>query len=234
MPQLPAKTDRIDGGPEVFHGYAPGPATQDNVFQPRLSIAVSREAGARGRTISRRVAELLGWQFIDQETLECITENACGYSPLDATHNPAACDWIESRLVELKRTYSLSPEVTKLARVVLDVAARGECVILGRGAGWLLPAQDKLFVRLVAPIQDRIAYVSQLERLAYPEARRVVEQRDESRRRLVASVFGHSADDLTQYDMVLNVALLGVETCCAIVSTAAREKDVRRLDHLHE
>jgi cytidylate kinase len=218
--------------PQVCHGYAPGTDESAPTFRPPFAVAISREAGARGRTIARRTAELLGWQFVDQETLEYMTQNLGGYPTLEESVDAAANAWIESRLAELTESYRLPDDVRSLARVVLEVTVRGECVILGRGAGWFLSADDKLFVRLVAPQPDRVAYVSQLGRLAFPEAQRIVEQRDETRRQFITGTFGLSPDDATQYDMVLNVARLGTEACAAIVATAAREKDVRRLRHM--
>ncbi|HVS36699.1 MAG TPA: cytidylate kinase family protein, partial [Gemmataceae bacterium] len=40
-----------------------------------LCIAVSREAGARGGAIGRRVGHKLGWQVYDQEVLEYMAQD---------------------------------------------------------------------------------------------------------------------------------------------------------------
>ena len=61
-------------------------------------------------------------------------------------------------------------------------------------------------VTIVAPERDRIAYVSEVERLTWPEAEKVVRERERTRQRFVAGKFGRPVDDVMQYDLVLNVA----------------------------
>src|SRR6185312_3325877 len=68
-----------------------------------LTIALSREAGARGGTIARRVGRKLGWQVYDQELLEYMAqESIVSQGVLDA---PAATptDWVEARVQQLIR-----------------------------------------------------------------------------------------------------------------------------------
>src|SRR5215472_10640360 len=102
-----------------------------------LTIAVSREAGARGGTIARRVGRKLGWQVYDQELLEYMAQEAT-LSPGVLEVGPGgANDWAEKRLNDLTRdgTMSNDPSLVNLARVVLALAAEGRVVLLGRGAG---------------------------------------------------------------------------------------------------
>ena len=65
----------LDSGRPVFHGYRP-PPDPDDPFCPPLTVTISRETGSRGREVARRVADLLSWQLVNQETLEYITHNA--------------------------------------------------------------------------------------------------------------------------------------------------------------
>ena len=57
-----------------------------------------------------------------------------------------------------------------VARLVLSLAAEGGVVLIGRGAGFLLPPESTLHVRVVAPLSDRIAYMSQWLRLTREQA----------------------------------------------------------------
>ena len=54
----------------------------------------------------------------------------------------------------------------------------GEVILLGRGAGCILPAASTLHVRVVAALTDRIAYMAQWLRLTMDEAAQQVELRD--------------------------------------------------------
>src|SRR5262249_2178844 len=59
-------------GSPVAHGYQGdrGAAPAPRAAPAALTVTVSRESGARGGTIARRVARKLGWQVYDQELLE--------------------------------------------------------------------------------------------------------------------------------------------------------------------
>ncbi len=44
--------------------------------------------------------------------------------------------------------------------LVESLAARGEAILVGRGAGYYLPPEMSLHVRIVAPLDDRIAHMA--------------------------------------------------------------------------
>jgi cytidylate kinase len=190
------------------------------------AIAVSREAGARGGSIARRVGKKLGWQVYDQELLEYLGQDGVARQGLlDALPRPTA-EWAEARLGELLRSHpSLAdPALTSLARVVLALGAQGEVVLIGRGAGCMLPRRWALNVRVVAHLDDRIAYMGQWLRLPVNEAAEKVRQRDARRAEFLMATFGCDPAEVHQYDLLLNSSLLGEETCADLVVQAARAR----------
>jgi cytidylate kinase len=191
-----------------------------------LTIAFSREAGARGGSIARRVGRKLGWQVYDQELLEYMAQEALvRQGVLDA---PAAtpADWAEARVQQLIREGALSehPSIVNLARVVLSLAAQGQAVLLGRGAGCVLPRETTLNVRIVAPLDERIAYMGQWLRLPVEEATERVRLRDERRTEFITGNFHRDPGEVHQYDMVLNSSLLGEDICAELIAQAARAR----------
>jgi hypothetical protein len=189
-----------------------------------LTIAVSREAGARGGTIARRVGRKLGWQVYDQELLEYMAQEAIvSQGVLDAPPATPA-DWVEARLQQLIRDNTLSehPTIANLARVVLALGAQGQAVLIGRGAGCILPRETTLNVRIIAPLQERIAYMGQWLRLTVEEATERVRMRDERRIEFVVNNFHRDPSDVHQYDVILNSSLLGEDVCAELIAQAAR------------
>jgi cytidylate kinase len=183
-----------------------------------LSVAISREAGARGGTIARLVGRKLGWQVYDQELLEYTSQNPVIRQGLADGLPPACAEWLQRRLAEL----APGAEVAQLARVVLALGAQGQVVLIGRGAGCILPAQTTLNVRIVAPLPERIAYMGQWLRLSTAEAAERVRQRDERRGEFVTRHFGRAPGEVHQYALVLNSSLLGEDGCAELVVQAAR------------
>ena len=218
--------------PEVGAGEAPRHGFRGNeddaqpAFPWGLTVAISREAGARGAVIAKRAGVKLGWQVYSQELLEYIAqEGTFRQDVLD--HLPVSAGiWVDDQLNRLLKEQNLSrnPAVLDLARMVLSLGTQGEVVLLGRGAGCILPAHSTLHVRLVAPLADRVAYMSQWMRLTDEEAAEQVRKRDSRRAEFIATHFHRKPSDIHQYDLVLNTGLLGEERSADLIVHAARAK----------
>lgn len=216
------------------HGYQGnrGDVPTERMAPLGLSIAVSREAGARGGTIARLVGEKLSWQVYDQELLEYVAQNPVIRQGTIEGLSPACLAWVEGRLTELEEVAALkeASEVRNLAHVTLALAAQGQIVLIGRGAGCILPRETTLNVRVIAPKPDRIAYMSQWLRLPTPEAAEHVRQRDDRRAEFLARHFRRPASDVHQYDLILNSTQLGEDGCAELIARAALLRSARTLE----
>jgi cytidylate kinase len=209
--------------PGPLHGYRGEPTHREADRWPSgLTIALSREAGARGGSIAKRVGHKLGWQVVDQELLEFLTQDELAFQELPA----AAREWADERLDQLLRARVLStePGIVALARSVLLLGSQGEVILVGRGAGYLLPPAMTLHVRVVAPQADRVAYMSQWMRLSSEEAAEEVRRRDERRAEFLSTNIRQPANDPYTYDLILNSSRLGEEASAELIAQAARGK----------
>src|SRR5699024_10497592 len=163
-------------------------------------------------------------QVYDQELLEFMAQYTVARQGLLDNLSPPCARWIEARLGELKRLYGFGEgdNLLQLARLVLALAAQGEVVLVGRGAGCLLPRATTVTIRSVAPRQQRIAYMSQWLRLSLAEAAEKVRGRDERRAAFLTTNFNCPPGDVQQYDLVLNTSHLGEEACAELITQAAR------------
>jgi cytidylate kinase len=217
----------VDFSVAPVHGYRGEEPTPPPLTRPRgLCVAISREAGARGGTIARKVGELLGWQVFDHDTLDYLTQDDTARSQLLRDIPETALAWAEAHLTRLRRDQKLQldPDTAAMTKLLLTVAARGDVIIVGRGAGFLLPAATTLHVRVVAPLESRITYLAQWLRLTRAEAAAEVEARDQRRARFLARTLGRDANDPTGYDVIVNSDRLGVETAAQFIGWAVRTK----------
>ncbi|MFO0964217.1 MAG: cytidylate kinase-like family protein [Gemmataceae bacterium] len=209
------------------HGYrGRGERPGAGRYPAGLTIAISREAGARGGTIAKRAGTKLGWQVYSQELLEYMAQEATLRQQALDQLPAGAAEWVEARLqARIKeQAISANPSIVDLARMILSLGVQGEAVLLGRGAGNILSPRSTLHVRLVAPLEDRVAYMAQWLRLTPEEAAEQVRKRDGRRAEFLTTHFHHQPGDLYQYDMVLNTSLLGEDACADIIVQAAKVK----------
>lgn len=188
------------------------------------TVAVSREAGARGTTVAEAVGRRLGWAVVTQELLDFLAED----DPADLERELpdvarlwAIANW--QRLVQ-GRTLNEAAPAAVVARRLFALAARGHAVVVGRAAGHILPPATTLSVRLVAPTEDRTAYLSDRLRLSTDEAAVERAAHDRSRAEFLRGLCDRDITDPTGYDLVLNVARLGVDGSADVIAAAARRK----------
>lgn len=191
-----------------------------------LTIAISREAGARGGSVARRVGRRLGWQVYNQELLEFLCANEAAREPVLADVPAGATDWIGGQLDRLRRDHGFDPEAegTEMPRLILSLAARGQVILVGRGAGYYLPRASSLHVRVVAPLADRIAHMADWSRLTREAAGDLVRERDEQRAEFLLKHFGRRNTDTYDFDLVLNSGLLLEEACADVILSALNGK----------
>lgn len=208
--------------PVPHHGDRGQQTARAPKFPRTLTVAISRQAGARGNTIAGRVGRKLGWQVVDQEMLEHIARQGGAVDELSA----AAREWAEERLVMLRRNGTLSNDgdAIEMARVILTLGALGEVILVGRGAGHILPHASTLHVRVVAPRADRVAYLSQWQRLTPHEAEQQVDIRDRHRTQYLLDHLNADPSDPINYDLTVNSSLLGEALTAEVIVQAAKAK----------
>jgi cytidylate kinase len=114
---------------------------------------------------------------------------------------------------------------------VEEAAERGNAVILGRGAAFILRDRpDVLRVHLHASLEDRLRYVrTQVEELPGDAStddesvRALCRSVDAARARYLRDHFGVNVNDLRVYDLSIDTGRLGVGRTVEIVEIAARQ-----------
>src|SRR5262249_2861446 len=122
-----------------------------------LTISLSREAGTRGTAVAHEVGTRLGWAVFDHEILEPVAPGIGVRASLLESVDERRMTWLRAAFEDLLSVPYVSEEayVHRLVKVVLALGCHGNCVIVGRGSAFILPAKTTLRVRLVAPLSER-------------------------------------------------------------------------------
>jgi cytidylate kinase len=189
---------------------------------PALSITISRQAGANGPAIAQAVGDRLGWPVYDRELVTKIAEQTGLRRKLIDSVDEKKSSWLMRWLNAFKARPEITPNeyAHHLVHVLLSLAAHGECIIIGRGAGQILPKETTLRVRLIGPEAQRIKAIQNRFDLSAEEARRWIEKTDDQRIRFVKDHFHKDPGDPAQYDLVLNSSRLSIADCADLILTA--------------
>jgi hypothetical protein len=199
---------------------------------PGLTICVEREAGTQGSVIAHEVGKLLGWPVYDRELLEKIAQEMHLQTRLLESVDERHESWLEEAAESFAQVPLVgeSVYVRHLVRTVLALGTHGQCVIVGRGAAFILPTATTLPVYLVGGERERVAVAAKKLNMSEPEAARKVRGLDRQRRVFVRDHFLRDTRDPHNYDLVLNTSHYSTTDCAELIVQAAQ----RRLEHRAE
>ncbi len=183
-------------------------------------VTISRKVGSLGDEIGALVARKLGYELVSREGVhriarECDLEFQDACAAFEAETAPGGV-W--------ERMFFRDPAYTSLFEALnLELASRGDVVILGRGAQIALAEVPGVFhARVVAPSGLRVERIAQRMGLGLDEAREFVRHYDQQRRSLIESVYHKDLADWSLYNMVINTASLSAEAGAELISLAVR------------
>lgn len=207
-----------------------------------LNIAISREAGTPGTSVARKLGERLGWQVYDRELVERIAEEMGLRSSLLDSVDERQQTWfresIQAALASLASGSaapwaSESSFVHHLVETVLALGVHGECVIVGRGAAFILPAESTLRVRLVAPLAERVETMRRNLGISARQAAHRVRTIERQRNDFVRDHFQKDPTDPGTFDLILNTSRLSIDDTAEIIIEALHRLE-RRLTETTE
>ena len=193
-------------------------------------ITVSREFGSGGRTIAHKVAERLGVPYYDKELIKAVAEKT-GFDPkfIEERGEYAPGRTIFSMLPVFDGTQGALSAADFLwamqRQVILDLADKGPCVILGRCADYIL--KDRSDVLNVFIYADKAYRAERIVRL-YGQSDKKPEDRleDKDKRRSVnyKHYTGQNWGEMRNYDLCLNTGDMTIEEAAEQIKLYLKQK----------
>jgi cytidylate kinase len=187
-----------------------------------FTIALSREVGTPGTAVGHEVGARLGWTVYGHELLVRIAQDMAVHAKLVESVDERRVGWLKQALEQFFNVPAVSEFAYshRLVKTVLALGSHGECVIVGRGSPFILPAETTLRVRLVAPLEERIAAIRKKHGSSHQEAKRQLEALEFERNSFVQNHFLKNAADPDHYDLVVNSSRFGVGGCAELIIAA--------------
>lgn len=187
-------------------------------------ITISRQFGSGGRTIGKKVAEELGIPCYDQELLDKVAEESGfakefvadqgEYTP----HGSWFINALNPRTMDGKSTQDYIWTVQR--KIIMDIASKGPCVIVGRCADYILKDHaDLLKVFIHSDIKTRAERIVNLygERDISPEKR--LKNKDKCRKAYYQFYTDMEWGNAENYHISLDSGKIGEEKCVEIITS---------------
>ncbi len=190
-------------------------------------ITISRQFGSGGRTIAKKVADELGFNYYDKEIIDHVSvetgfskeyieergEHAPGKTILSYGFEPQGVPGIMNGMSAADYLWSIQRQV------ILKIAEEDKpCVIVGRCADYILKDFDGVFnVFIHADMEFRKERIVKLygESEKKPEKRLI--EKDKKRKTNYKYYTNQEWGDGANYDLCLDSSFFGVDKCAEII-----------------
>jgi cytidylate kinase len=223
---LPVPHRLIEKAVLRFETLRPHPAAASSA-PPRV-ITISRQLGSGGRKIAEHLGNQLGWPVWDREILDVIASQSS--LQIEARLFQALDEKGRSDVMEMIRPWQSkvsSYSYQYLLPKAILIIAQKDAIIIGRGAHVFLPRSLK--VRVVAPVETRVANLIEYEGVTEPVARARIAASDKERHEFLRSLTHLprsrvSQEPETEYDLTINTGTLDVPFATELVLTAVKAR----------
>ena len=203
-------------------------------------ITIEREYGCGAAEIARKLASELGWKLWDKE----LTEEIARVAKVDASaahrcdervdgtfHRLVRVFWRgsyeRSTNLDLERSFDADQMVEIGEQVMREIADRGNCVIVGRGAPYhLRDRADAFHVFMYAPRSEKLRRIQKLGK-SLREAEELVDTIDRDRIEFIKHYFGADWPTRSLYHLMINT-VVGDENVKATILHAMRTLEANR------
>ena len=181
-------------------------------------ITISREFGSGGRFIGKEVAKQLGIAYYDKNMINEIAEKS-GLSPEYIQENAELSPRkglfayaFSGRDITGKSVEDMVYEAQR--KVILDLAQKEPCVIVGRNADYILKdREDVLNVFIHGDMTEKIQRISRLYHVSEQEAVKMMADTDKRRMTNYNFYTEQKWGKASNYTLCLNSSQLGYASC---------------------
>ena len=185
-------------------------------------ITISREFGSGGRFIGEEVAKQLGIKYYDKDIIAQIAEQS-GFSPEYITEKAELSPKkglfayaFSGRDVTGKSIEDMVYEAQR--KVILEIAEKESCVIIGRNADFILKDRDDVLnVFIHGDMPEKVARICKLYHITEEEAEKMMADIDKRRMTNYRFYTDQKWGMAKNYTLSLNSSELGYDLCEKII-----------------
>lgn len=189
-------------------------------------LSISREFGSGGREMGQKIAQSLGYEYVDKDSILSEMRTLGHKWETWAKELDEHCPTVWE-----KYDWSFRGFGAMLQKTILTHAAKDNVVIMGRGGGFLLKGiPHALSIRVVAPLDEKLARITKRDSVDQGMARWLMEKVDNGRACFIRALYGKEVSDPAEYDFTFDTGKMTIEEVTAAVIELLRERDQRKTE----
>jgi cytidylate kinase len=179
----------------------------------RPIVTISREPGSGGNILGERLARRLSVELFHQEVIHAMAKSAKVSDQLLETLDEKGLSVLEDWMAYLVDFRHMWPDqyLKHLMKVIGAIGRHGGAILIGRGANFILPPERRFSVRVIAPLEVRVANVVRNHQVSEAEARNRITKTDSQRRAFIRKYFNAGIADPLNYDMIVNTGSVSID-----------------------
>ncbi len=195
-------------------------------------ITISRQFGAGGRTLGKKIAKELGYTFADSEVVQRIAESInvsprwvetvekeAGTTLTKVVSNLVSKSLVQKILGSERGYIDEEIYIDYLVVIISQIAEEGNVVILGRGSQYILADHpDAWHVLLVNDFESRVQFMIRNYNLGRDKAMDAVLAEEKRRDNLYDKISKSDFDDPELYHMVLNMNKIELDNAQQLIT----------------
>lgn len=200
------------------------PIEDVRAFSP--TIAISRQRGSGGWMIGKEIAQRLNFDFFDSTILDFIAKDLNLTREILESVDEQVVTRTEVWINRIFRNRFIEPDdfQKQMVQTVLSIAARGQTVLIGRGAHVIIPPYACFRIRFVAPFDYRVKNVSSILGKTEEEARYDVMKLDRERETFLRKSFDFDVKEPVNFDAIINTSGYDCKSITTFVIEGYRQR----------
>ncbi len=193
---------------------------------PLPVITISRQPGTIDNELLQRLSGELHLDIIDSRVINGVAESVQMSEKVVSQLDEKTRNVLDNWIVYLKATRFLLTDkyVYHLTKVIGSIGEQGGAVVIGRGANLILPPDETLRVRFIAPMETKIRNMVQEFGIEEEDAKQRIVLKEAERKESVRKYFKVNIEDPINYDLVINTEYLGMENIIGVLRSSLKFK----------
>ena len=215
------------------------PAEAPSAFKPFITI--SREPGAGAWTLAQQLVAALdapgggehAWTCWDRELMEKVATDQNIHAPLMQSLEESSHSWLSDFFGSLSMSNAAPGDeaslYTKVAGTVRALAQAGHTIIVGGGGVFITRRMPGgIHVRLIAPLEHRIAALAQREGVSKDEAAARIRRLEKNRQSFFKRYWPKELISPESFTVTLNTARIKSGTIVEIIRALVRQVELEQ------